>query len=325
MTRWYENPVRAYKESRIAKQAAIEATRPGEGPLLNYPTDQFFSPSTFKFLVIPEGYAGVKQHIGRMGKILESRLNPNGLEIDDAGNRIEVIARDIPWGGAVEPGFKFMLGLGGLWSRMAVVKTQRRIQEITSEKVITEKGHLELPKVVSTLTYSVIDPVRAMTVAEDYKRVAKDLSQVRIRDAFAPSTLDEIADLRFKKLNLAPAPTDDLAQQLRDIGLAVRSLYITDFDLPDDAEKALRAKIEARITAEGRLEEAKIGNQIAEADAASAAIYSGDPIALEVLKLRNAVATGGVKYDVGMNKLAEALGFGIKIVAKVWENKNKTP
>lgn len=331
MIDWVLDPKGKLKEHSERKKQERDEERKkhvGKGRLFDYPQDTFFTRPIYKpWLIIPKGYVGVRERIGMIGKVLQSDPQADGHELDDSGELVKNY-RDLPGGGLVEPGLRFMISAKGLWSRMAVVDGRSRTENIELPNVITEVGTVELPRVVATLNWRVIDPVRAMTGVRNYYKTAMEMAQVRIRDAFAPRTLEEIAGLREEHRNLSPLKDEDGNKALIKAGLKFDGLYITDYDLPDKLEEAFAAEVIGRERAQGLRKLADIGRETAKLDDEAGAIYTRNAGAREILRLRTAAdpANKGVTYRPDIAQIGEGIAYGAtKIAEAIAEAVNRKP
>ena|SRR3989344_1181748 len=324
MTHWLTSPGKAWKKRRDRKKAEREEERKTHidgGILFGYPTDKFFTrPIKKPFLVIPKGYLGVRQRFGQIGEVIEPIKDPHGNEFNDEGDRVKNY-RAIPYGGLVEPGFHFMVSLGGLLSRMAVVDARLRTESLELTNVVVEGFTFQLPKVVATLNYAVIDPVRAMTGAEDYRKTTHEMAKVRIRDILASNTLEKIAELKGRHNDLSPTPEENQAKQLAKAGVQIQGLYITDFDIPNELEKLLAAATLARRNAEAQVETAGAYKRAASIDAQTGGIYAGNPGAEEVLRMRTAQGSNGVGYSPHISVLGRFISEGLGKIADALRGK----
>lgn len=167
--------------------------------LQRYPVDELFSPATLRLLTIPVGYKGIRVRFG-------DRPSLWGMDV----------------GGEVKPGIRFMLGLGGLWSSMAVVDTTRRTNDLEMQEVITEGG-LTLPRVDASAIWQVTDPVKAMTEATrtkdprtgriGYEHQTIETALGRVRGYLQGRTLEELGKESVREKNLAYL-TDEEAKSI---------------------------------------------------------------------------------------------------------------
>jgi regulator of protease activity HflC (stomatin/prohibitin superfamily) len=215
------------------KEPKGEIKSPGPGYLFNYPEDRFFTTILPRLLIIPEGYKGVRQRMGISNE--NSSLYPfRGPEVN--------------------PGFRFFLGLGGLWGRMAVVDTRLRTEDLHPQKLIT-RDNVELTAIDASLNYQVTNPINAMTRAEDYKFTTHQIAEARVRNTIGGLTLEELSKLSKEERNLALDENGDKYKfpELDEIGVDMKGLYITQIDLPDEIKKALAQQATARAEALGEL------------------------------------------------------------------------
>ena len=279
----------------------------GQPPFENYPTDEFFSPALARFLVIREGYQGVRLRFGKVGEVIAQ---------DKKGNPI----RDWPYGGDVDDGIRFMLGLKGLWSSMAVVYTGIRTDNLSVKNIVTADG-IDLPEVTAKADWRVYDAVRAMTAGRDFVKTTMESLESRVREAVSPETIIQFASLPNERLNLAydqtPRGNIYAFDNLKDIGVKVENLKIQRKNLPDTIETQLAEAAIAEARARGRVAEARASAESAIQDAMAGRVYNASKGARESAYLRAASRQEGrVSYDVGTGKIADAVSEGLGKIAE---------
>ena len=85
MAKWYK-PSEVLKERKERKTKEKEERKKdyikeGEGgPLFQYTTNRFFT-RNLPWLIIPLGYVGVRERMGRIGLPIKSKADPEGREI----------------------------------------------------------------------------------------------------------------------------------------------------------------------------------------------------------------------------------------------------
>jgi regulator of protease activity HflC (stomatin/prohibitin superfamily) len=131
--------------------------------------------------------------------------------------------------------------------------------------------------------YRVFDPVKAVTVVENYNYACQLLSQTTLRDVLGQVELDDLLSKR-EELNKRLQAIIDAATD--PWGLKVTAVTIKDVALPESMLRAMAKQAEAErerrgrvIVAEGELQAAKIMAEAAEK-------YREQPIALRLRELQ---------------------------------------
>lgn len=208
-----------------------------KNPLYDYPLDEFFSTRVARFLVIPDGYKGVRQRLGKVGE-----------EYDIVDKEDNVIGQGHTYGGIVEPGLRFMLSLNGLLGRMAVVYMGVRSDKLEIEKTITQ-DLIPIKKIEATSTYQVYNPLNAMIGQEDFKEVARASVKAKLRSVIGNRTLDELIRLPHQRINLVSDPSEDefYRNPLNRAGVQVQEIYLENVETDPRIEQMLTSHVNLQV------------------------------------------------------------------------------
>ena len=248
--------------------------------------DKFFSTNFLRFFIIPKGFKGVRTRLGRT---------------------------DL--GGEIQPGLRFVLGLYGLWGRVAKVDMRLKTEDLCAQNVITA-DNLELPEVDAIVNQYVSNPTLALTEAKNYNLTTMEIAEARVRSAIGSMTLEDISKIKDEGYNLAL--TNKLGgeykaytfKELEKIGIKMESVYLTQINFPDELRAALAQRASMRAEAEGELELATKRVDVAIRHKEAAQHYK-DP---EAQRLRDRdIADEAVKNNkniniIGLGGIIETIG-----------------
>jgi len=153
--------------------------------------------------------------------------------------------------------------------------------DVPKQRVIT-KDNVSVD-VDAVVYYRVFDPIKAVTVVENYNYACQLLSQTTLRDVLGQVELDDLLtkreELNKRLQSIIDAATDPW-------GIKVTAVTIKDVSLPESMLRAMAKQAEAErerrgrvIVAEGELQAAKIMAEAAEK-------YREQPIALRLRELQ---------------------------------------
>ncbi len=180
--------------------------------------------------------------------------------------------------GAKGPGLFFIIPF---IDRMVKMDLRVVTLDIPAQEAITRDN--VTVKVNAVAYFRVIDPARAVTQVEDYRRATWQISQTSLRSVLGQSELDDLL-----------AHRDEINQRLQRIideqtepwGIKVSIVEVKDVELPDALKRAMARQAEAErekrakiIHAEGEFQAAK---QLTEA----AKMISTEPAALQLRYLQ---------------------------------------
>ncbi len=302
MAHWYQ-PKEKLKEIRERRHGGKREDCFDNWPFYDYVVDEFYTRALFDLLIVPQEHKLVKLNLGRVGALIRVDEQGHIIPQEDKTTKAVKEYRDWPYGGVFEPGFHFAFTPLGL-SKLAVVFTGQRQEPIQSRNLIT-KDFIEMKEVDAMLTYSVVDPLAAMTVApkSDFKGLTREFAKARLTDAINDRTLDELFKEKTEKTNFAWKENEQ-PKELERIGVKVDGLRVTKYDFPPELEKELAARgilvARARGTAEAAVQHSVAGAVYDASDASRGA--------REILYTESASRQGSnVKYDVHTGMIAKAI------------------
>jgi regulator of protease activity HflC (stomatin/prohibitin superfamily) len=176
--------------------------------------------------------------------------------------------------GARGPGLFFIIPF---IDRMVKVDLRTMTMEIPSQEAIT-KDNVSV-KVNAVAYFRVLDPSKAVTQVEDYRRATWQISQTTLRSVMGESELDELLAHR-EKINQKLAKIID--EQTAPWGIKVSIVEVKDVELPAGMQRAMARQAEAErekrgmiIHAEGELEASR---KLAEA----ARVMATEPVSIQL-------------------------------------------
>jgi regulator of protease activity HflC (stomatin/prohibitin superfamily) len=176
--------------------------------------------------------------------------------------------------GAKGPGLFFIIPF---IDRMVKVDLRTMTMEIPSQEAIT-KDNVSV-KVNAVAYFRVLDPSKAVTQVEDYRRATWQISQTTLRSVMGESELDELLAHR-EKINQKLAKIID--EQTAPWGIKVSIVEVKDVELPAGMQRAMARQAEAErekrgmiIHAEGELEASR---KLAEA----ARVMATEPVSIQL-------------------------------------------
>jgi regulator of protease activity HflC (stomatin/prohibitin superfamily) len=160
---------------------------------------------------------------------------------------------------------------------MVKVDLRTMTMEIPSQEAIT-KDNVSV-KVNAVAYFRVLDPSKAVTQVEDYRRATWQISQTTLRSVMGESELDELLAHR-EKINQKLAKIID--EQTAPWGIKVSIVEVKDVELPAGMQRAMARQAEAErekrgmiIHAEGELEASR---KLAEA----ARVMATEPVSIQL-------------------------------------------
>lgn len=229
--------------------------------------DTFKSPGFVRFFVMPQGHEGVRTRIGK------TKGWPYLFIPQDRKFPIPFLTSTI------KPGLRFVVGLRGLWGRVATVDMRLRTEDLPVQNVMTEGG-VELPNVDATLDYQVVDPVKALVEAEDYRKTTYEFAKKVVTNRVGRLSLSSLENLTAEETNLLFG-TDgkveyDTSHLQKEIGVDLKRVYLTNLDIPDELRRELAQKAILKARGEGEVELSRLQLQAAQYRAEEAKL-AADP------------------------------------------------
>ncbi|RLF15850.1 MAG: slipin family protein [Thermoprotei archaeon] len=153
--------------------------------------------------------------------------------------------------------------------------------DVPKQRIIT-KDNVSVD-VDAVVYYRVFDPVKAVTVVEDYNYACQLLSQTTLRDVLGQVELDDLLtkreELNKRLQSIIDAATDPW-------GIKVTAVTIKDVALPETMLRAMAKQAEAERERRGRVIVAEGELQAAKIMAEAAKQYQEQPIALRLRELQ---------------------------------------
>lgn len=153
--------------------------------------------------------------------------------------------------------------------------------DVPKQRVIT-KDNVSVD-VDAVVYYRVFDPIKAVTVVEDYNYACQLLSQTTLRDVLGQVELDDLLtkreELNKKLQSIIDTATDPW-------GIKVTAVTIKDVSLPETMLRAMAKQAEAERERRGRIIVAEGELQAAKIMAEAAKQYQEQPIALRLRELQ---------------------------------------
>ena len=199
-------------------------------------------------------------------------------------------------------------GLHVFWKGTGEVKwkaVDRREQtaDVAGQEIITQdKVTLRVNLLV---TYSVVDPVKAVTSVADYQQALYREAQLVLRAAVGARALDALLQ---DKESVGAEVRDALARRAGDLGVAVRSIGLRDIILPGDMKTLLNQVIAATKEAEANLIRRREETAAARSQANTARLLAENPglgRLRELELLKDVLAGARTTFVFGSGDIAE--------------------
>jgi hypothetical protein len=203
---------------------------------------------------------------------------------------------------------RFPQGLHVFWKGTGEVKwkavdRREQVADVAGQEIITsDKVTLRVNLLV---TYSVVDPVKAVTAVADYQQALYREAQLVLRAAVGTKALDLLLQ---DKESVGAEVRDALARRAGDLGVAVRSIGLRDIILPGDMKTLLNQVIAATKEAEANLIRRREETAAARSQANTARLLAENPILtrLKELELLKEVLAGArTTFVFGSGDIAE--------------------
>ena len=181
--------------------------------------------------------------------------------------------------GRLSPGVHaFWRGLGRV--RVAVLDLREQVLELSGQELLTgDRVSLRLNALVG---YRVIDPLRALGAAEDFRQALYRQAQLALREVVGGRELDALLTAR-------EAVTSELealvAGKARELGVEVTSLGIRDVILPGDMRTLLNRVTEAKKAAEAALVTRREETAAMRSQANTARLFESNPTLMRLREL----------------------------------------
>jgi len=180
--------------------------------------------------------------------------------------------------GAKGPGIFFIIPGADKFFKVDLRVT---VVDVPKQRIIT-KDNVSVD-VDAVVYYRVFDPVKAVTVVEDYNYACQLLSQTTLRDVLGQVELDDLLtkreELNKRLQSIIDAATDPW-------GIKVTAVTIKDVALPETMLRAMAKQAEAERERRGRVIVAEGELQAAKIMAEAAKQYQEQPIALRLRELQ---------------------------------------
>lgn len=153
--------------------------------------------------------------------------------------------------------------------------------DVPKQRIIT-KDNVSVD-VDAVVYYRVFDPVRAVTVVENYSYACQLLSQTTLRDVLGQVELDDLLTKREELNKRLQGIIDMLTDPW---GIKVTAVTIKDVTLPETMLRAMAKQAEAERERRGRIIVAEGELQAAKIMAEAAKQYQEQPVALRLRELQ---------------------------------------
>ena len=185
------------------------------------------------------------------------------------------------WGrlsGPRRPGLRFIIPI---YERMVRVDLRTVTLDIPTQEAIT-KDNVTV-KVNAVAYFQVVDPDRAITKVEDYRRATWQIAQTTLRSVLGQSELDELLAHR-EEINAKLQKIID--EQTEPWGIKVSIVEVKDVELPDTMKRAMARQAEAEREKRAKVIHAEGEFQASQKLADAAEIIGRQPSALQLRYLQ---------------------------------------
>lgn len=211
-------------------------------------------------------------------------------------------------------------GPGWYWivpfvDRAAKVDTRTITLALDTQETVTRDG---VPvRVNAVLWFRATQPVRVLTVVEDWQRAVLQAAETGMRDAIGQSDLDGLlkdrAAINERLMGM-------LGRAVEQWGVAIDAVEIKDLDIPESMQRAIAREAEAVREKRARIIKAEGEQEAAEKLSQAAATIGGTQGALELRRLQT-LAEIGVEHNstviamlpVELLEAAKAIGGAAKL------------
>ncbi len=183
-------------------------------------------------------------------------------------------------------------GPGWYWlvpfvDRAAKVDTRTITLALDTQETVTRDG--VAVRVNAVLWFRAVNPVRVLTVVEDWKRAVLQAAETGMRDAIGQSDLDQLLKERTA---INGRLMGMLSQAVEHWGVAVDAVEIKDLDIPENMQRAIGREAEAIREKRARIIKAEGEQEAAEKLGMAAATIGKTPGALELRRLQTLTEIG---------------------------------
>ena len=199
-------------------------------------------------------------------------------------------------------------GVYGLWkgvanAKVVTVELREQVMDVAGQEIMTaDKVTLRLNAVV---TYTVADPLVAVTTVEDYGQALYREAQLVLRAGIGARELDALLG---EKDAVARELDGALRERVAAIGLEVKSLGIRDVILPGEMKELMNKVIQAQKAAEANLISRREEVAAMRSQANTARILEGNPTLMrlkELEVLESIAGNGKLEVILGEKGLAD--------------------
>lgn len=183
-------------------------------------------------------------------------------------------------------------GPGWYWlvpfvDRAAKVDTRTVTLALATQESITRDG--VAVRVNAVLWFRAINPVRVLTVVEDWQRAVLQAAETGLRDAIGQADLDQLlkdrAAINQRLMGM-------LTRAVEQWGVMVDAVEMKDLDIPENMQRAIGREAEAVREKRARIIKAEGEQEAAEKLSQAAATIGATPGALELRRLQTLTEIG---------------------------------
>ncbi len=172
----------------------------------------------------------------------------------------------------------FWLGAGDV--KFKTVDLREQVLDVAGQEIMTrDKVTLRVNLVV---TFTVADPVAAVTAVEDYKTAVYRDAQLALRAAVGTRTLD---DLLADKEAIGGQLKNELIGRAAEFGIRIKSVGLKDIVLPGEMKTILNQVIEAEKAAQANLIKRREETAAARSQANTAKLLAESPLLARMKEL----------------------------------------
>jgi regulator of protease activity HflC (stomatin/prohibitin superfamily) len=203
--------------------------------------------------------------------------------------------------------FERVLGPGRyrLWKKTTWVRTldvRETTETVAGQEILTADG--VTVRLSLAATYTVVDPLRAVTAADDYRSALYLALQLALRDVVATLPIDELVEKRSEIGPRLLAPTGERAEAL---GLDLKQVELKDVMLTGELRRMMAQVVAARKEGQAALERAR-GETAALRNLANAArLMEGNPALMQLRLLQQLAGSSGNTIVLGFPTTATPL------------------
>ncbi len=175
-------------------------------------------------------------------------------------------------------------------------------ETVAGQEILTADG--VTVRLSMAATYAIVDPLRAVTAADDYRGALYLALQLALRDVVATLPIDELVE---KRSEIGPRLLEPTAERAQALGLELKQVELKDVMLTGELRRMMAQVVAARKEGQAALERAR-GETAALRNLANAArLMEGNPALMQLRLLQQLTGSSGNTVVLGFPTSATPL------------------